>query len=309
MLTKTKKALLVIFLLAVVTSCESGNDASSSGNSGPVVSDDSVSPQFEILKDGDTEDPNYTNWYCKPRDYDNPANAAVKYPLVIYLHGSSQASLTTQCFYFGWEGNAWCDDTAIAYKKNYPCFVYQPLATVTNSWNVTTLKKWIDLIIANNRVDTARIYVNGFSMGGYAAISLANAYATAAPPVYCAAIVVLAAGPGFSSINDTLKSKSSFWFIHGETASEAASVDALYDGMKAYAANTGGSESTSSYQVYYKVPGQNQKDVTRTSYTRNGKTFLQKMVILQTGHVISSYPYYDPDTIKWIFDQRLDSRP
>jgi len=274
-------------------------------NDEPVVSENSVSPQFEILKDGDTEDPNYTNWFCKPRDYDNPLNSEVKYPLVIYLHGSSQSTLVNMHFYFGWEyPDGWSNDSAIEFKKEHPCFVYLPMAN-NNTWDVATLKKWIDIIITNNRVDTTRIYVNGFSMGGYAEVNLANAYATANPPVYFAAIVMLAAANG--NINETLKSKSSFFFIYGGNASEAGAVETLYNNMKAYATNTGGMESVKeNYTISYK--NTNTTTATRTSYTKNEKTFLQKMVLPEKGHVISSYPYFDPDTMDWIFDQRLDTR-
>lgn len=305
MLTKIQNILIVILLLATAVSCNNSPKYICGGETSGIVSTDPESPQFEILNDNCTVDPNYTNWFCKPRGYNKPANADAKYPLVIYLHGSSQSTLIDTCFYFGWENSGgWSDDSAIAFKKDYPCFVYIPLA-LNNSWDVPTLKKWIDFIIANNRVDTERIYVNGFSMGGYAAVNLANAYATAAPRRYFAAVVVLAAGG--MTINDTLKQKSSFWFMHGGTAPEAASVDALYDNMKAYATNTGGTEAfKTGYTIEYK--GTNTTTANKTSYTRNGKTFLQKTVLPDKGHVISSYPYFDPDTIAWIFEQRLDNR-
>jgi predicted peptidase len=262
-------------------------------------------PQFYQLTGGVYDNAAYENWFCRPINYDLPENASRTYPLVIYFHGSSQQTLVNQCFYFGWEyKDGWSNDTAVLFKQTYPCFVYRPLA-LNNSWGNTDILQIVKKILNDNRIDKNRIYINGFSMGGFEAVNLANSLAGESQPVYCAALVIQAAGS--VTISDSLKSRSSFWFMFGGKATEATAVKNLYASMKSYSANTGGTETVeSNITISYK--NTNATPAIRTSYTKGGKNFLRLMEFPELGHVISGYPYWDPETIRWIFEQKTASR-
>ena len=113
------------------------------------------------------------------------APAGEKLPLVIYMHGAgergntdgSQVDLVSVHGYFKY----------IKQGKEYPVMMVAPQCPAGNYWGsyVESLNRFLDHVIAENNVDTTRIYLTGNSMGGTAtwlwALDNAERFAAIAP--------------------------------------------------------------------------------------------------------------------------------
>ena len=108
-----------------------------------------------------------------------------KLPLIIYMHGAgergnvdgSQVDLVSVHGYFKY----------IKQGKEYPVMMVAPQCPSGNYWGsyIESLNRFLDHIIAENNVDTSRIYLTGNSMGGTATwlwvLDSAERFAAAAP--------------------------------------------------------------------------------------------------------------------------------
>lgn len=151
--------------------------------------------------------------------------AGKRYPLVIYLHGihvrgdDNQKHLTGEAKSFGYQRH---------YSKR-PCFIIAPQCPKRAYWTGAPGKLVIDLVkelTENLPIDCSRIYLTGYSMGGYGTWSLLAQQ----PKLFAAAIPV--AGGGEPKQAARYKNIP-VWAFHGEkdavvsaTASQQM-VDAL----------------------------------------------------------------------------------
>lgn len=99
-----------------------------------------------------------------------PANAAEaeKMPLLIFMHGAgergeadgSEVELVARHGYF----------KHVANGEEFPFIMVAPQCPKNNYWGsyVESLNEFLDYIIAENNIDTDRIYLTGLSMGGTA---------------------------------------------------------------------------------------------------------------------------------------------
>ena len=108
-----------------------------------------------------------------------------KLPLIIYMHGAgergntdgSQVDLVSTHGYFKY----------IKQGKEYPVMMVAPQCPVGQYWGsyIESLNRFLDHVIAENNVDTDRIYLTGNSMGGTAtwlwALDNAERFAAIAP--------------------------------------------------------------------------------------------------------------------------------
>ena len=98
------------------------------------------------------------------------ADTAVKWPLVIFLHGSGESG----------------DDLAkvkvhgppklVERGKKFPFILVSPQAPPRTGWSVEVLKRMLDNLKRKYRVDTDRIYLTGLSMGGFGTWNFASKY-------------------------------------------------------------------------------------------------------------------------------------
>lgn len=143
----------------------------------------------------------------------------VKYPLIITLHNSSR---------IGTDNEKQLEHLTRTWlradiRNNYPCFVLAPqfnsrssVYQVTDS--ITTAKpsdqakrilNLIDQLLAQNpNIDSLKIYLVGYSMGGSTALNLISLR-----PQTFAAVIAIAAVPDFSNLK-ALKKKR-IYLIHG----------------------------------------------------------------------------------------------
>jgi dienelactone hydrolase len=139
----------------------------------------------------------------KPADY-NPQH---KYPLILYLHGSTD----TTSWNFNWYNPPVSTDD--------PCFVLTPKTLVrgggwgtnhskTNSVDMQNALEIMDSLIRIYNIDTNRLYINGSSMGGYGTFSAISKE----PGRFAAAYSICGGGTANEAENMKL---TPLWIFHG----------------------------------------------------------------------------------------------
>jgi dienelactone hydrolase len=98
------------------------------------------------------------------------SDTAARWPLMIFLHGSGERG----------------DDLSkvkvhgpaklIEHGRKFPFIVVSPQAAMQNGWRVEVLKGMLDDLKKKYRVDNARVYMTGLSMGGYGTWAFASKY-------------------------------------------------------------------------------------------------------------------------------------
>lgn len=137
---------------------------------------------------------------------DKALDASKKWPLVIYLHGKGNDVLTKGQLGFAkavsLPGN----------QKERPCFIFAPQCPDENGWAGATgenvLKTLKDMMKALP-LDPDRIYLTGYSMGGFGTYGFLNQE----PKLFAAGIPV--AGGAGTDIARNLRNMP-LWIFHGE---------------------------------------------------------------------------------------------
>ena len=135
------------------------------------------------------------------------------YPLVIYLHGRGNDVMTPDK---PWSASTFSEKDN---QRKRPCLVIAPQAP-SNGWNGAKADGVLAIaqeLIANFPIDPKRIYLTGYSMGGFGTFSL-----IALKPDFFAAGIPVAGGAG---PNKAAKLKGvPIWAVHGD-ADKVVKVD------------------------------------------------------------------------------------
>lgn len=139
-------------------------------------------------------------WLYLPADYGAPSE---QWPLIVYLHGSGERGRRAERVkVYG-----------LAYEldrgRHFPAIVATPQCRRDSSWKPEDLAALIDHLQEEFAIDPNRIYVTGYSMGGFGAWDFAGRF-----PERVAAIVSLA-GARESRTPARIASVAA-WAIHGE---------------------------------------------------------------------------------------------
>ena len=162
-----------------------------------------------------------------PKDYD--AKAAKRWPLMLFLHGAGERGTNlNKVAYHG-------PPKLIAGGKEFPFIVVSPQCPEDERWSDDVLMALLDSVIAQQNVDTNRIYLTGLSMGGFGSWSLAAKY----PERFAAVAPVCGGG---TTIDLLLNSKAKraaiktlpIWAFHGtkDTAVPLAESEKMVAGFK-----------------------------------------------------------------------------
>lgn len=138
-----------------------------------------------------------------PKDYQAGAK---KFPLVIYLHGSSQKGNDLNKL------KAYGLPELIDKGQNFDCIIVSPQCP--SEAGLWSSENWFEPLFeeltSKYRVDLERVYLTGISMGGGGTFEVAKKH-----PDTFAAIVPLCAWQG--SVNEICKLKNiPIWTLHGE---------------------------------------------------------------------------------------------
>lgn len=163
---KNFKSNLLLSLLTsfLATSCLVGKTEESQnledGAASACISSVSTSAGVVAIKNPGATTAPYGHLEYKPSGY---ASSGANYPVIIFLHGlgeqgsDSNGTLQSKMAAHG-------PFKRIGQNRHFPALVFAPQSPAW--WNSTTLRNFLNYIIANYRVDKSRIYLTGLSMGG-----------------------------------------------------------------------------------------------------------------------------------------------
>ena len=95
---------------------------------------------------------------------------ATQWPLMIFLHGAGErGSDPTQVACYG-------PAKMVEDGADFPFVLASPQCRKNGNWNTPDLKRFVDFLCKEYRIDTTRIYLTGLSMGGFATWILASEF-------------------------------------------------------------------------------------------------------------------------------------
>ncbi|MCG7507770.1 alpha/beta fold hydrolase [Mesorhizobium retamae] len=137
----------------------------------------------------------------KPSDYDSSGKT---YPLVVWLHGGDQGGNDIE------KVRRSGLPKLIEGGKEFPFLVFSPQNPSEELlYPIEKVEAALEEVIASNRVDRSRVYVIGYSRGGFGAWAMAEQF-----PGRFAAIVPIAGGGNRHYLSRT-NEKAAFWVFHG----------------------------------------------------------------------------------------------
>lgn len=215
--------------------------------------------------------------FTSPWGYNKSQNQSREYPLLV-----------SGCW---GEGEGFYKDV----EQRYPAFVldYQKNGTLDGE----ILALWIESAVhAGYRIDTKRIYLTGFSMGGSGSFPLARGMCNKG--MYFAAIIRVA-GQSQSDIGNDIASVTALWYHIGLEDTEqrvAIARDAL-DYNRKYPCNEAAKEKSESDDI----TGYPRKTIT---LTRKGIPVFKYSEYEDMAHTPSPC-YKDPTLFPWLFAHSL----
>ncbi|MBP7736986.1 MAG: hypothetical protein KA369_13495 [Spirochaetes bacterium] len=259
--------------------------------------DDSNRPNLTLYPD-----PVNNNYYLStPWNYEKSYNACRKYPLLIYLHGRDQAGYISNLYYMGYDNpSGYMREEAGAFKKKYPCFTFVPQETGA-PFNTTKIINLIEYFRSIYRIDDERIYVHGYSMGGWGSYTLAGDYHKRTGR-YFAGIITL--NGGAVNLDAAVAARAGVWIMTGllDTASTTAGRNS-YDYLKNLSCNAGAMETT---RMDYSV-GSYTADT--WTLTLNSLEIVKRTEFADVGHSSLGFHFSnDPSVMAWFFSQSLRNR-
>lgn len=139
-------------------------------------------------------------WLYLPADY---GTSSTLWPLVIYLHGAGERGQRAE------RVKIYGLPRDLDAGRQFPAIVATPQCRRDASWNPDDLAVLLDRLQERFVIDPERIYVMGYSMGGFGAWELADRY-----PQRIAAVVSIA-GATAPQTSAGMASVAA-WAIHGE---------------------------------------------------------------------------------------------
>lgn len=146
------------------------------------------------------------------------------YPLVVWLHGGDQGGSDIE------KVRSSGLPKLIADGKQFPFLVLSPQNPSEELlYPIEKVKSALDEVIAKHRVDPTRIYVVGYSRGGFGAWALAEQF----PETFAAAVPI--AGGGNRHYLNRTNEKAAFWVFHGTNDDVIPLSDSviMYERLKA----------------------------------------------------------------------------
>lgn len=235
-------------------------------------------------------------YLLEPWNYNLQQNKDRKYPLVVFLHGIGGAGDISYLNFLGYDNadNSPGNETALKFQKEHPCFVLVP--QTSSDWQYSTLIEQVEFIKTFYRIDSLRIYLIGYSMGGSGSYSFANAYYDFNKQLFAG--IIRLAGQSQTDVRNAIADKTSIWLHIGLNDIEErirVTRDA-YAFLKNYQSDA--IETTSA------VPITGYTGTTYTLSIGNDDRF-KRTEYNNVGHDIVLLPFRDNYLIEWLFKHNL----
>ena len=219
------------------------------------------------VKDG------YNFWLSEPDD-----NGEAK-PLLLFLHGASLCGNNLD------RVRRYGPLDAMEKGRKIDAFVLAPQNN-GGSWNPQKVKRVVDWVFENYKVDKNRVYVLGMSLGGYGVIDFVSTY----PDDIAAAMALCGGGTGsnLASLNNV-----PLWIIHGlaDRAVTVSESDRVVNIMKK-------ADKKTPRLLYDKVPGMNHADPARFLYLNETYQWLMSHNLMDEGRPVSKGFKITPELTK-----------
>ncbi len=135
-----------------------------------------------------------------PRDYQSQGEK--KWPLILFLHGAGERGDDLE------RVKTHGPPKLVESQPDFPFIVVSPQLPNGELWSNEVLLALLDKVVSEHKVDEARIYLTGLSMGGYGSWSLA----AAAPERFAAVAPICGGGSGIWALR--LRGMP-IWAFHG----------------------------------------------------------------------------------------------
>lgn len=140
------------------------------------------------------------------------ATGTKRWPLILFLHGAGERGTNV------WRAATHGPTKFIEKNPSFPFILVTPQCADGQKWSDAVVLSLLDEVIAENAVDTNRIYLTGLSMGGYGTWSLITTH-----PERFAAAAPVCGGEGtigaLLSLGDSIKGPAlrhlPIWAFHG----------------------------------------------------------------------------------------------
>jgi predicted peptidase len=228
---------------------------------------------------------------CAPWNYELPQNASRRYPLVVYIHGAGGASSVPDALTYLGAGSS---QEASRFQQTYPSFVL-----ASPDWTVDKVIEQIEMVKKQYRVDTDRLYLIGYSMGGSGSYRVANGYSKKKGNLFAG--IIRLAGQSQTELGNTIASRTSIWMHIGlnDTPTRVKVIREAYAFLKKHLSRA--TESSSPIAIG-DIRG------TTVTLTLDGRDVVKKTEYDGVGHGVSTFPFKDPQLLRWLFDQSLERR-
>lgn len=257
-------------------------------------------------------------YYRLPDGY-NAAHSR-EYPLLMYLHGLDQPGYLKNLYYIGMGFYGDPDLSTLeymttvgnAFRAAKRCIVVVPQQTSSAVYsNATTPVNWIasglyELMthcIETWHVDTNRLYVHGFSMGGNGGRPFANYAATQGRPL---AALLTFDGGYYPDLDAATLAKTSIWG-HVGLSDSAGSINctrAMYQDAVDYFTSAAASSETRSI---FSRTQEAYRDEALVSLTQGGLIVARKSEWTNVDHYVYQWAMDDDDILDWTFDQSVSN--
>lgn len=167
-----------------------------------------------------------------PKDYENDTQKM--WPLILFLHGGGAKGNMLDSLGAVKAGGGL--PTLVERKRDFPFIVVSPqLSVFAENWYAALdlIDALLDQIVANYRVDTARLSVTGLSMGGEGTLLMVT---RTRPDRFAAAVPVAGASMHYiDKSNVCIPKNVAFWVFHGgrDKPAPVSNADALVKALKA----------------------------------------------------------------------------
>lgn len=234
-----------------------------------------------------------------PWNYNLKRNESKKYPLVIYLHGFGGANKIEHLNFLGYQSlDIAIDRTSLNFQIATPCFVLVP--QTNTGWDNNLLINQVETFKKKYRVDTSRIYLIGYSMGGSGAYSFANAYNNYNGHLFAG--IIRLAGQSQVELNSEIVKNTSIWLHVGlkDTRLRIDIARAAYTFLKENCENA--VESVTKIKT---------KHYSASEHTLTIKASEQFKLTeyKRVGHEINTLPFTNSELMNWLLKKTLKKRP